>query len=157
MFRSECSGQSECGLCTVDVNGSVQLACQTKPTPGMAVKVVDLNEMPQARTAVTKKMKEASQIADFVIEHLDHIVNELSGESLAAEYDMTGKVRPLAESFLAKVGHKKVVRLLEGGGGKEGYLHVDKAGLDDFDTLVIARLLRFKANNVSFTIFRLGC
>jgi len=90
--------------------------------------------------SVTSKIKEPDQIAEWVTEQLVHSVSlKQEGSSTAAQYDLTGHVMQRATLFQTRVPEKQIEKLLDLG----KYMHLDRLAIDDFDTLVIARICRF--------------
>lgn len=95
-------------------------------------------------TPVSSKIIEANQIADYIIEQIEHtFVNKLEGKCEAASYDISGNCWKYFNIFSDKFSNKeKLVKMLE---SRADYLHVDDLGLSDFDALIIARILKYKA------------
>lgn len=93
-----------------------------------------------------RSLKEPEQLADFVIEQMNHsVILNQPGASAAAQYDLTQQVLSRANRLIEKLGSKKLHSFLEGG----KYFHFDKKSLDDFDALVLSRISRFHNPNIS--------
>ena len=96
---------------------------------------------------VTPLVLEPGQIADWIIEQIEHThMNRQDGKCEAASYDISGNCwryfSALDEKFSKK---EKLVRLLD---DNVEYLHVDDLGLTDFDALILSRMLRFRSSSV---------
>lgn len=84
-------------------------------------------------------MRNPDEVADIIIEQLEHVDSDLPGSSAALDYDLDGTVRRKYNQFNDKVNGKKIRQLLQG----ERVL-LDRLDLDEFDTRIIARTLRNK-------------
>ena len=93
---------------------------------------------------VTPEILEANQIADWIVEQIEHsFVSRLEGKCEAASYDISGNCWKYFNVFADKFSNKeKLVKMVE---SRADYLHVDDLGLTDFDALIIARILKYKA------------
>lgn len=97
-------------------------------------------------SSITSTIKEPDQIAEWVTEQITHVISlKQDGLCAAAQYDLTGHVLKRASLFQSRVPEKKIEKLLESG----QYIHLDKLGLDDFDTLVLSRIARFVNPRIS--------
>ncbi len=87
---------------------------------------------------------ESKQIADWIIEQMEHtFLNGMEGRCEAASYDLSGNCWKYFSQFSEKVQRKdKLVKLLE---DRASFVHLDNLGLNDFDALILARMLRFRA------------
>ena len=89
---------------------------------------------------VTSTMKEPDQIADWINEQMIHqVINKLPGLSEAASYDLSGNVKRRTDILTTRLSERRLEQLLHG----ESRLHLDSWQLDDFDSLVISRAIRF--------------
>lgn len=96
-------------------------------------------------TPVTMSILEPGQIADWVIEQMEHkFVFNQSGRCESVSYDMSGNTWKRFELLDAKLKDKKnLARILD---NMTEIIHMDDCGLDDFDALVLSKLLRFKCD-----------
>ena len=87
---------------------------------------------------------EAGQIADWIIEQIEHTyLSGLEGRCEAASYDLSGNCWKYFNSFSDKIKRKdKLVKLME---DRASFLHLDDLGLNDFDALVVSRILKFRS------------
>lgn len=97
-----------------------------------------------AATPVTSQILEASQIADWIIEQIEHThLDGIEGKCEAASYDISGNCWKYFNLFSDKISNKqKLVKLME---SRNDYLHMDDLGLTDFEALIISKILKFKA------------
>ncbi len=95
---------------------------------------------------MTSQILEAGQIADWIIEQIEHTyVSKLDGKCESSSYDMSGNTWKYFKSFSGKVKNEsKLAATIE---DRNPFIHLDDAGLDDFDTLIIAKLLRYKCGS----------
>ena len=91
----------------------------------------------------TERILEAGQIADWVIEQMEHsLLDRLQGKCEASSYDISGNCWKQFNQLNEKIANNaKLVKLLE---NQQEIVHLDKLGLDDFQALVIAKLLRYR-------------
>jgi len=94
---------------------------------------------------VTSKILEAGQIADWIIEQMEHtFISKLDGKCESSSYDMSGNTWRYFSRFSEKIRKKdKLVAAIE---NRNEFIHFDDSGLDDFDALILAKILRFKCD-----------
>ena len=99
-----------------------------------------------AQPPVTTQILEAGQIADWIIEQIEHTyVSKLDGKCESSSYDMSGNTWKYFKSFSGKIKNEsKLAATVE---DRNPFIHIDDAGLDDFDTLIISKLLRYKCGS----------
>ncbi len=96
---------------------------------------------------VTPTILEAGQVADWVIEQLEHsLVFGQPGKCESAVYDGSGNTWRQFEKMSEKLKPKQrqLTHMLE---DMAQHIHLDDCGLDDFDTLVLAKLLKYRCGN----------
>ena len=95
---------------------------------------------------VTSQILEAGQIADWIIEQIEHTyVSKLDGKCESSSYDMSGNTWKYFKSFSGKIKNEsKLAATVE---DRNPFIHFDDAGLDDFDTLILSKLLRYKCGS----------
>lgn len=95
---------------------------------------------------VTSTILESGQIADWVIEQMEHAyVFRQEGRCESAAYDISGNTWRHYERLAGKVERKEklVAKMLE---NMTEHIHLDDLELNDFDMLVLAKILRFKCD-----------
>lgn len=97
-------------------------------------------------TPVTSQILEAGQIADWIIEQIEHTyVSKLDGKCESSSYDMSGNTWKYFKLFSGKVKNEsKLAATVE---DRNPFIHIDDSGLDDFDALIVSKLLRFKCGS----------
>lgn len=95
---------------------------------------------------VTRQILEPGQIADWIIEQIEHTyVSGLEGKCESSSYDMSGNAWKYFKLFSGKIKNEsKLAATIE---DRNQFIHIDDSGLDDFDTLIISKLLRFKCGS----------
>ena len=95
-------------------------------------------------SATSASITEAGQIADWIIEQIEHTyVDRMDGRCEAASYDISGNCWKYFNRFADKFQNKeKLVKLME---DRAAYLHIDAIDLDDFDALIVSKILRFRS------------
>lgn len=95
--------------------------------------------------SVSSKILEPGQIADWIIEQMDHsFLNKLPGRCEAASYDMSGNCWRYFSKFTEKLVSKPstlLVKLLE---NEKEYVHLDSLDLNDFDALIVSKLIKHR-------------
>lgn len=97
-------------------------------------------------SSVSGSIVEAGQIADWVIEQVQHThVDRIEGRCEAASYDISGNCWKYFNLFSDKFSNKeKLIKLME---DRAPYLHIDNMKLDDFDALIVSRMLKFRSSS----------
>jgi hypothetical protein len=98
------------------------------------------------QSSVSSGILEAGQIADWIIEQIEHTyLSGLEGRCEAASYDLSGNCWKYFNRFSEKVKRKdKIIKLME---DRSSFLHLDDLCLDDFDALIISRIIKFKSSS----------
>lgn len=93
---------------------------------------------------VSASILEAGQIADWIIEQIEHThLSGLEGRCEAASYDISGNCWKYFNEFSEKMKRKdKLVKLME---DLADFIHLDALNLNDFDALILSRMLKFRS------------
>lgn len=88
-------------------------------------------------------VKNPEGLADMLIDCLAHIKDEAPGTPEALNYDMGGVLRNKLDSFQGKLNLNKIQKLFN-----SDSMQLKSASLDEFDVLVVSRVLRFHNKQV---------
>ena len=95
---------------------------------------------------VSSTIVEAGQIADWIIEQIEHThLSGLEGRCEAASYDISGNCWKYFNEFSEKVKRKdKLVKLME---DRADFIHLDALNLNDFDALILSKMLKYRSSS----------
>ena len=119
-------------------------------TPREAQLLVD-GKLPTESTnvfekSVSSQILEAGQIAEWIIEQMEHtFLSKLPGQCEAASYDMSKNCWKYFELISEKIPKRHILKLLE---NEHLYVHLDKMDLHDFDALIVDKLISLRNPNV---------
>eukprot|EP00397_Hematodinium_sp_SG-2012_P022208 GEMP01022995.1.p1 GENE.GEMP01022995.1~~GEMP01022995.1.p1 ORF type:complete len:322 (+),score=53.95 GEMP01022995.1:198-1163(+) len=127
--------KGKCGICRVQATVGEDkydlLACKEAAVAGLVIETLAPDTL--------ALLKAPTELADQCIEALEHMAMSLPGDNIALQYDVDGSVKRKVTSLSTKLPLRKWKQLFD----RNPHVHLDKAGLNDFDILVIGRLARF--------------
>jgi hypothetical protein len=96
---------------------------------------------------VTHQILEASQIADWIIEQIQHShVDHIEGKCEAASYDISGNCWKYFNLFSDKIKNKdKLIKMME---NRSEFIHLDDSNLNDFDALIVSKILKYNSPSI---------